>query len=122
MNKVETKAEVRLDLRRHGISPSAINELRRSERSRLVVRDGTWLLAVSSSRHRTQNMNLRDAIAKTNQILEAAAKRAAPPPPPSAEKKKRMRTLSNRENRNRLQAKKQRSDKKKGRRKPQLDD
>ena len=123
VNKVSTKAEIRLDLERHGLSFELIRELQRTERSRLVrAREGELVLSVASSRHRTQAMNLRDAIAKANAILQGAAKRIEPPPPPSAEKVKRMRKLSNKETRNRLQAKKQKGDKKKNRKKPRLDD
>ena len=121
VNKLETKVEIRLDLKKFGLSSKIIDYLKRNEPSRIIVRDERYILRVSSSRFRTQNKNLNDALQKIQSIVNGAAKGVAPPPAPTIEKMKKIRRLSNREKRERLQAKKRHSQKKQDRKKGHFD-
>lgn len=120
VNKVETKAEVRLALNEAAWIPAEVRaQLERRDASRI---NKAGVLVVTSSRHRTQMLNRDDAIAKVQSLLDAALAAAQPPKPPSAQLVKKIKARARASDRKRLATKKQTSAKKENRRKPSADD
>lgn len=114
VNKVETKAEARLDLGAAAWVPAAVRSaIRSSEAGRVSKAD---VLVVTSSVHRTQAANTKDALAKLQGILDAAAAFVAPPNPPSKEKVARTAKRKKAADNTRLEGKKKNAQKKAGRR------
>ena len=110
VNKVETKAEVRLRLAdADWIPPGARARLFATEAAR-INREGE--LVITSSRFRSQSRNLEDCIEKLSRLIEAASVRP----------RRRVATRPTRASREeRLQAKRRRSERK-GRRNWKGDD
>ena len=121
MNKVETKAEVRLDLKKAAtwVPPAVLDALKRRESSRVSKE---LILVVVSSQHRTQAANLKDALGKVNNLVASAAAAAAPPKPPSQATVARVKKLQRLKNAKRLSNKKKSAEKKQMRSKPRLCD
>ena len=115
VNKLNTKAELRLDLDRSRawIPPKVLAQLRRIHRNRISTRD---VLVVSASQFRTQHANVKDGLARVQALLDDACAAAAPPKEPSPEKRRRIRALQTAENRKRIEEKKRLSQKKSARR------
>ena len=119
MNKVNTKAELRLDLRRADWIPTVVQaQIRQREKNRVNKED---VLVVTSTQFRTQQMNLKDALDRVDGIIQGACEAAAPPKEPSAAKQKRIKKLKRKDNRKRLDSKKKLSDKKNSRRSRSFD-
>ena len=113
MNKVETKAEVRLDVASAWIPPLVRAKLEVLQKNR-ISKEGT--LVVTSQKHRTQKANIAEALERVQDMLDAALEAAGPPKEASEEKVKRIAKLKKKDNQKRLDKKKQQSDKKKSRR------
>ena len=113
VNKVETKAEVRLDVSSAWIPPLVRAKLEILQKNR-ISKEGT--LVVTSQKHRTQKANIAEALERAQDMLDAALEAAAPPKEASEEKVKRIAKLKKKDNQKRLDKKKQQSDKKKSRR------
>lgn len=115
VNKVSTKAEVRLDL--HAASswvPSEVlSKVWTGDNKNRITAKGE--LVLSSSRHRTQRRNIEDALMKVQKVLEESERLAAPPNAPSRAKVKRIGKLRAADNRRRLEDKRRRGDQKRGR-------
>jgi ribosome-associated protein len=76
VNKLATAVQLRFDVRR---SPSLTHEVRaRLERlaGRRLTRDG--ILVITAQRHRTQERNRDDALARLVELIRAAAVRPTP--------------------------------------------
>ena len=115
VNKVETKAEVRLDVPKVAstfLSPAVVAHLSKREASK-INKDG--VLVVTSSAHRTQAANLKDAMGKVQAIIDSAVAAAAPPKPPSAATKAKIKHLARAEKNKMATAKRKQSEKKKSR-------
>jgi peptidyl-tRNA hydrolase ICT1 len=120
VNKVESKAEVRLALNQAAWIPAEVRaQLEKREASR-VNKAGE--LVVTSSRHRTQLLNRDDAMVKVQSLLDAALAATQPPKPPSAKLVQTIRARARASDRKRLATKKQASAKKDSRRKPSAGD
>lgn len=120
VNKVNTKAELRLDLRKSSwISPEVMDKLNEIEASR-ISKEG--VLVVTSTRHRTQRENTADALSKLQEILSAATTAAGPKKEPTAEKVERIKELAKKDERKRIDEKKKLGSKKEGRKKPTVFD
>jgi ribosome-associated protein len=76
VNKVSTAVELRLDLPRAGLPDRVLWPLVRLAGKR-VSKEG--VLIIAANRHRTQERNKADALARLDELL---AKAAEPPPPP----------------------------------------
>ena len=113
VNKVETKAEVRLDVASAWIPPLVRAKLEVLQKNR-ISKEGT--LVVTSQKHRTQKANIAEALERVQDMLDAALEAAGPPKEASEEKVKRIAKLKKKDNQKRLDKKKQQSDKKKSRR------
>ena len=70
VNKLNTKAELRLDLDRSRawIPPKVLAQLRRIHRNRISTRD---VLVVSAAQFRTQHANVKDGLARVQALLPA---------------------------------------------------
>lgn len=91
VNKVNTKADLRLDLTNCGfLSPEVKEAIRRRESNRVTKED---LFIVKSEVHRTQHQNLDDALDRMNDLIAAAA-RSLIVVEPTAEKKARIKKLT----------------------------
>jgi len=110
VNKVETKAEVRLRIAEADWIPPAARARLQAIGSARINRDGE--LVITSSRFRSQSRNLEDCIEKLRRLIEAA----------SARPRRRVPTRPTRASReDRLKAKRRRSERK-GRRSWKGDD
>jgi len=119
VNKVETKAEVRLPLYQAAWIPFAVRaQLERREASR-INKEG--VLIVTSSKHRTQLRNRDDAMAKLQSILGGALAAAQPPKPPNAQLVKKIKARARASDQKRLTEKKKASAVKSNRRRPSMD-
>ena len=113
VNKVNTKADVRLDVgAQDWIPPEVQKQLLRREKNR-VNKEGE--LVVSSTKHRTQKKNLEDALGKINKIIEAAVTSLLPIEG-NPIKEKKMKKKLRQANEKRLDNKKKHAMKKKERR------
>lgn len=113
VNKVNTKVDMRLSLDKADWLDEEIKAaVRRTEKKRINKDDE---LVITSQRTRSQLDNLEDALAKLQEILDAAWK-AAQPIEEDPEKRKKLEKQKERGNENRLENKKFASDKKKQRR------
>ncbi|XP_065066266.1 large ribosomal subunit protein mL62-like [Rhopilema esculentum] len=109
-NKVNTKAEIRLKLANtEWISEDVKEKLAQQQKNRMN-KDGE--IIVFSDKYRSQSRNLKDAIEKLREMIEAAS--YVPEGPTEDTVKKILESLE-RENERRLENKKYRSDKKKHR-------
>ena len=91
VNKVSSAVQVRLDLRRDGSLPASLRA--RAERlgGSKVTQDG--VLVITAQRHRSQDANRQDALARVVDLLRAAAVRPVkrvPTRPSLGEKRRRM--------------------------------
>lgn len=111
VNKVNTKAELRFNVEQANWLPErAKAKLMEAERNR-INREGE--LIVTSSRYRTQQKNLEDALEKVqHMVLDAST----PPPEPSADRLKRAKKLARTYNESRIKEKKKNAQKKSERR------
>lgn len=93
VNKVATKAEVRLSLSEAEWIPAAVLERLRSREKNRITRDGE--LVVTSSRYRSQFRNLGVCIEKLQSLLERASQKPRvrrPTSPTKASKERRLST------------------------------
>ncbi|MBL8833584.1 MAG: aminoacyl-tRNA hydrolase [Rhodospirillales bacterium] len=72
VNKVSTAVELRIDLGRLRLAPEFVDRLRTIAGKRV---SGAGLLLIDASRHRTQEMNRKDALDKLAQLLRMALHR-----------------------------------------------
>ncbi|MBL8805532.1 MAG: aminoacyl-tRNA hydrolase [Rhodospirillales bacterium] len=72
VNKVSTAVELRVDLGRLRIDPAILDRLRIVAGRRV---SGAGLLLIDASRHRTQDMNRKDALDKLAALLRQALHR-----------------------------------------------
>ncbi len=72
VNKVSTAVELRVDLGRLRIDPASLDRLRIVAGRRV---SGAGLLLIDASRHRTQDMNRKDALDKLAALLRQALHR-----------------------------------------------
>ncbi|XP_024539784.1 peptidyl-tRNA hydrolase ICT1, mitochondrial [Selaginella moellendorffii] len=101
VNKVNTKVDMRFNvMNAHWLPLQVRNKLLQTEKNR-INSDGE--LVISSTRTRTQKGNIDDALAKLQELVDAAA---YVPPPPSQETKQRIARLAAAEDMKRLQSKK----------------
>lgn len=109
VNKVATAVQLRVALEQTGLPGELLERLRRQQ-SHLLVGDNT--LQIHADRHRTQGRNRADAWERLGEALERAAiaprNRVATKPSMAARRKRR-------------EAKKQRGELKRSRRRPPLD-
>lgn len=110
VNKVNTK----VDLRFHVASAEWLSE---HVRQKILQREKNRInkegeLVISSTKYRTQYKNLKDAVNKVEMIIDEAS---VVPKETSVEKKAHVQRLINKENENRLRAKKLLADKKRDR-------
>jgi len=114
VNKVNTKVDMRLPLGAASafLDVQIIEALRVQQRNRINASDE---LVVTSQRTRSQLGNIEDALDKMQGIVEEAYASCLPVVE-DAEKKKAVAKQLEKGNKKRLEAKKQKSDKKKGRR------
>lgn len=111
VNKVNTKAEIRFNVEQAEWLPDrAKANLMEAEKNR-INKDGE--LVISSSRYRTQQKNLEDALAKVQHMVVEAS---TPPPEPSADRIKRAKKLARAFNESRIKDKKKNAQKKSERR------
>jgi ribosome-associated protein len=75
VNKVSTAVELRIDLNRLRVAPEFLDRLARIAGKRV---SGAGLLLIDASRHRTQEMNRKDALDKLAALLRAALHRPKP--------------------------------------------
>ena len=110
VNKVESAVQLRFDVRRSPSLPEAIRERLAHLAGRRLTQDG--ILVIAAQRHRSQERNREDAIARLVALIQAAA---VPPVP-----RRPMRpTAASR--RRRLEAKGRRADVKAMRARPPTD-
>ncbi|KAG6557472.1 hypothetical protein Mapa_000745 [Marchantia paleacea] len=111
VNKVNTKVDMRFNVMASNWLPERIRlKLLQQEKNRI---NGEGEIVVSSTRTRTQKGNIEDALAKLQDMIDAAAYVQQPP---SEETKKKIQKLAQKENERRLQDKKKSSSKKSDRR------
>jgi len=75
VNKVSTSVELRVDLGATRLEPEIVERLKAIAGKRV---SGEGHLIVESSRHRTQEMNRKDALEKLAQLLRAARHKPKP--------------------------------------------
>jgi ribosome-associated protein len=75
VNKVSTAVELRIDLGRLRATPEFVDRLARIAGKRV---SGAGLLLIDANRHRTQEMNRKDALDKLAALLRAALHRPKP--------------------------------------------
>mmetsp|Transcript_29126 Transcript_29126/g.34327 ORF Transcript_29126/g.34327 Transcript_29126/m.34327 type:complete len:201 (+) Transcript_29126:81-683(+) len=116
VNKVSTKAEVRFDLHKakEWIPIEILEHIYQNEGSK-INKDG--ILIVTSSKHRTQLENKKDALLKIQTIIDSAELCSQPKKEPSKEKLERIKMLKRNANQKRLIFKKMKSAKKLNRKK-----
>jgi len=113
VNKVNTKADIRLKIQDQDWIPDQVKaQLARRERNR-VNKDGE--LVVASTKHRTQKKNLEDALGKVQRMLDDAVTSLLPIEANPVKEKKIKKKLRQ-ANEKRLDGKKKHSMKKKERR------
>ncbi|CAG9462540.1 unnamed protein product [Pedinophyceae sp. YPF-701] len=113
VNKVNTKADVRLNLAAAWFLTEEVKDaIRTREKNRVNNNDE---LVVQSQEHRTQHQNLATAIEKVNEMVCQAAESLIVKEP-TEEKKKRIKGLKKAYNQKRLDGKKKHGMKKKERR------
>lgn len=121
VNKVATKAELRLDLQRALWIPEPVQQKLRERYAKKVNSQG--VLVVTSTSFRTQLDNRKDALRRMQLMLDDSRRAAEPPKRPSTAKVKRISGLKRAENRKRLASKSKQSAKKSDRRRrPSMDD
>jgi len=113
VNKVNTKADVRLDLNEAEWIPKDVRlQLQIKEKNRI---NNLGELVVASTKHRTQKKNLEDALSKLQKFIDTAVESLLPIEA-NPEKEKRIKKKLKKANEKRLDKKKQHSMKKKERR------
>ncbi|XP_058763906.1 uncharacterized protein LOC131637323 [Vicia villosa] len=111
VNKVNTKVDMRFNVgNAYWLSERVREKILQMEKNR-INKDGE--LVISSTKTRTQKGNIEDALAKLQEIIDAAS---YVPPPPSEEQKKKIAKLAAIGEHKRLKSKKVQSDKKAQRR------
>lgn len=114
VNKVNTKAEIRFDVKNClWIALEIRAKLMELNKNR-INKDG--VLVIASSTHRTQLQNQADALARVQQRIDEATAAAQPPKEASDEKKKKIKKLKKAYDAKRLDNKKKKGEKKAGRR------
>jgi ribosome-associated protein len=111
VNKVNTKAILKWDVVKSSSMPEAIKLRFLKKFARRITKTGQ--IIVTSHRYRDQGRNVADCVDKLRAMIESVRK------PPTVRKKTKP---SQGSKRRRLEAKKQRSSLKQGRRSPKLDD
>lgn len=107
VNKVNTKVDMRFNVKNATwLSERVRDKIIQMEKNR-INKDGE--IVISSTKTRTQQGNIEDALAKLQAIIDAAA---YVPPPPSEEQKKKIAKLAAKSEQKRLQNKKALSQKK----------
>ncbi|XP_051137235.1 uncharacterized protein LOC127255635 [Andrographis paniculata] len=107
VNKVNTKVDMRFNVKNaHWLSERVRERIMQMEKNR-INRDGE--LVISSTKTRTQKGNVEDALAKLQEIIDAAS---YVPPPPSQETVKKITKLAAIGEQKRLDKKKAQSQKK----------
>ncbi|BAT75913.1 hypothetical protein LR48_Vigan01g219900 [Vigna angularis] len=107
VNKVNTKVDMRFNVKNaHWLSDRVRDKILQTEKNR-INKDGE--LVISSTKTRTQKGNIEDALAKLQEIIDAAS---YVPPPPSEEQKKKIAKMAAIGEQKRLKSKKVLSDKK----------
>lgn len=107
VNKVETKVEAKLDLRRASFLPDWVKKnIREKEANRI---NSSGMLCLSAQEQRTQFDNIRIAIRKVQEIIDEAS---YIPPPPAREKIAKINRIKNKANTVRLEDKRRTSEKK----------
>ncbi|XP_061348262.1 uncharacterized protein LOC133293676 [Gastrolobium bilobum] len=107
VNKVNTKVDMRFNVRNaYWLSDGVREKILQMEKNR-INKDGE--LVISSTKTRTQKGNIEDALAKLQEIIDAAS---YVPPPPSEEQKKKIAKMAAIGEQKRLKSKKVLSDKK----------
>lgn len=107
VNKVNTKVDMRFNVKNaYWLSERVRERILQMEKNR-INKDGE--IVISSTRTRTQQGNVQDALEKLQEIIDAAA---YVPPPPSEETKKKIEKLAVAAEHKRLQNKKVLSQKK----------
>ncbi|CAH2048080.1 unnamed protein product [Thlaspi arvense] len=111
VNKVNTKVDMRFNVKNaYWLSDRTREKIIQTEKNR-INKDGE--LVISSTKTRTQKGNIDDALAKLQEIIDAAS---YVPPPPSEEQKKKIVKMAAKADNKRLKSKKVLSDKKAARR------
>ncbi|KAJ1419148.1 Peptide chain release factor class I/class II [Sesbania bispinosa] len=107
VNKVNTKVDMRFNVKNaYWLSERVREKIMQMEKNR-INKDGE--LVISSTKTRTQKGNIEDALAKLQEIIDAAS---YVPPPPSEEQKKKIAKMAAIGEQKRLKSKKVLSDKK----------
>ncbi|XP_057416657.1 uncharacterized protein LOC130711172 [Lotus japonicus] len=107
VNKVNTKVDMRFNVKNaYWLSERIRDKIIQTEKNR-INKDGE--LVISSTKTRTQKGNIDDALAKLQEIIDAAS---YVPPPPSEEQKKKIAKMAAIGEQKRLKSKKVLSDKK----------
>ncbi|OIW09812.1 hypothetical protein TanjilG_32250 [Lupinus angustifolius] len=107
VNKVNTKVDMRFNVQNaYWLSDRIRDKIVQMEKNR-INKDGE--LVISSTKTRTQKGNIDDALAKLQEIIDAAS---YVPPPPSEEQKKKIAKMAAIGEHKRLKSKKVLSDKK----------
>ncbi|GMY30109.1 peptidyl-tRNA hydrolase ICT1, mitochondrial-like [Fagus crenata] len=107
VNKVNTKVDMRFNVNNaYWLSDRIREKITQMEKNR-INKDGE--LVISSTKTRTQKGNIEDALAKLQEIIDAAS---YVPPPPSEEQKKKIAKMAAIGEQKRLKSKKVLSDKK----------
>ncbi|KAK7330686.1 hypothetical protein VNO77_24884 [Canavalia gladiata] len=107
VNKVNTKVDMRFNVKNaYWLSDRVREKIMQMEKNR-INKDGE--LVISSTKTRTQKGNIDDALAKLQEIIDAAS---YVPPPPSEEQKKKIAKMAAIGEQKRLKSKKVLSDKK----------
>jgi len=114
VNKVATKAELRLSLVEAAawIPPNVLASLYKTSANRI---SNEQVLVITSSRFRTQGANTKDALDRLQRLIDEARTASLPPKAPTAAKKKRIKGLARKDDRVRLAKKSRVADKKKSR-------
>ena len=76
VNKVSTAVQVRLDLRAPGSLPATLRARAEALAGSRLTSDG--VLVITAQRHRSQDMNRQDALARVVELLRAASVRQTP--------------------------------------------
>eukprot|EP00112_Aurelia_sp_Birch-Aquarium-sp1_P001351 Seg1143.4 transcript_id=Seg1143.4/GoldUCD/mRNA.D3Y31 product="Peptidyl-tRNA hydrolase ICT1 mitochondrial" protein_id=Seg1143.4/GoldUCD/D3Y31 len=110
VNKLNTKAEVRLDITRADWLPTEVREKLMEQEKNRINKNGE--LIVTSESFRSQSRNLQDAINKIQQLISTAS---YVPEGPSQETIDKILESVKRENEKRLETKKYRTERKRDR-------
>jgi len=76
VNKVNSKVELRFAIRNADWIPDDVKERLAEQNPSMVTSAGDFML--TSTRHRTQTENIKDAINKLDELLEIAAEKPKP--------------------------------------------